>query len=129
MSNSNFSKWNDNGIMYDQYNTTVTEGITLAKAMVGIASPYTIDRRPDGEVVIFSTHFLEAFATALSKNCIANMTEKEKDLYFEYTRYVKYKSESDVLQQTDKDAVYAALDAWAMVELAGETHIGVATCS
>lgn len=118
-----------------QYNTimygdiTETEGIAYAKDLIGSKDPYVIERRYDGnKVVIFSDHFIEAYRTALSKNCIADMTDKEKDLYFEYINYTEHQPYSNIDMNSEMQFVLAALDQWTMDELLGNEHPDYATC-
>lgn len=118
-----------NSIMYDPDKYTTTDGATLAKDIFRTKDPYYIDRRPDGKQPIFSEHFLEAFAKALSFNCIADMTKKEKDLYFEYVNWTADKEYYDISSFKDGDLVFKALDTWATDELFGNEHPTIAVCS
>lgn len=116
-------------IMYDPSKTTIEDGISLAKDLIGIKKPYFIDRRYDGLMQpVFSEHFLNAFAKALSFNCIADMTEKEKDLYFQYIEYTGDREYYDITSFDNAELVLKALDTWAMDELLGNPHPEIAVC-
>jgi hypothetical protein len=120
-----FNSFNDT-IMYGDI--TLTDGISFVKDLIGSKPPYGIDRRVDGEIVIFSSHFLEAYEKALSLNCIADMTDEEKDLYFGYINYTKYKTESNISLPKDMLQVYKALDKWTIDELMEVEHPEYAVC-
>lgn len=102
-------------IMYGDI--TLTEGIDYAKKLIGKKPPYVMDKRVDGSVPIFSEHFLEAYRKALSFNCIADMTDAEKDLYFGYINYTKYPTESNIALKKNELLAYKALDKWTLDEL------------
>lgn len=106
----------------------LTNAIGAAIKIGRIKPPYKIDRRIDGTVVIFSEHFIDAYRIALSRNCIANMNEKEKDLYFGFIKYQQEQDSFNILESKDLEDVYSALVNWTTDELMGNPHPEYEVC-
>lgn len=120
--------------MYNElfYNDDITlsKAIEVSKKTIGISEPYIIDVRFGGEeVVIFSDHFILTYREALSQNCTANMTTREKQLYIDFLKYKSHRNHGNMLEPEATDKVLEALDQWTLDELMGNPHPDYKKCS
>ena len=75
---------------YTENRYTPNIGIEFTKQITKTNNKaYTLKDGVDGPetLVIFSTHFIDVFRDADSNECMARMSKKEKELYWDYIHY------------------------------------------
>jgi tRNA U34 2-thiouridine synthase MnmA/TrmU len=68
-----------------------TRGIQIAKELLGENLPYVVERRLNGDVVVFNEHFVDTAIEAMSTDCIAKMNACEQNVMFDYMEYLNSK--------------------------------------
>jgi len=109
---------------------SINFGIAIAKELLGESLPYTIEKRLDGDVVIFNDHFINTFLEALTTGCIAKMNEKEKNILFKYIKYQNnlLNGVTDIDVDTETKLVIKFIDKWLYDELNCTKHIKTNEC-
>jgi len=109
---------------------SVNKGIETAKELLGENTPYSIEKRLDGEVVVFNNHMTSTFIEALTTDCISKMNVSEKNLLFDYMDYSNALSGNyDYAAPNGTSlAVVEALDKWLTDEVQCNPHPTVNEC-
>jgi len=109
---------------------SINFGIAVAKELLGENLPYTIEKRLDGDIVIFNKHFINTFLEALTTGCIAKMNEKEKDILFKYIKHQDslLNGVVDTELDTETRLVIKFIDKWLYDELKCTRHIKANEC-
>jgi len=109
---------------------SINFGIAVAKELLGENLPYTIEKRLDGDVVIFNKHFINTFLEALTTGCIAKMNETEKDILFKYIDYQNKLLNDTTPSDMDNETklVIEYLDKWLYDEISCTPHIKLNEC-
>ncbi len=119
----------NNRIIIDDDKISITDGVSFAKSFIGSKEPYVIHQQVSGVIVAFSDHFIEMLSLALSENCMASMTRKEKKLYTGYIQWVVHREQIDISVKDESELVYHAIDKWLEDELRGNEHPVPNVCS
>jgi hypothetical protein len=99
-----------NSIQFYTDNTVLTTAISNSKEVFGENTPYILENRLEGPIVIFNDHFIRTLREALSTGCMAKMSAKEVSLFREFVRYQNGSSYRDITQ--DSDRILSALNQW-----------------
>ena len=107
-----------------------TRGIQIAKELLGENLPYVVERRLNGDVVVFNEHFVDTAIEAMSTDCIAKMNACEQNVMFDYMEYLNSKLNGYQYEHPygTKQDVVEAFDRWIMDELQCKEHPVVNAC-
>ena len=85
-----------------------------SKEIFGENTPYTIENRFDGKIVVFDDHFIRCVRETLTTGCMAKMNAAEELLMADFVNYQNGDRYRDITRSTSD--VMVALDEW-MVNL------------
>lgn len=81
-----------------------------AKEIFGENSPYIIENRIDGKVVIFNDHFIRCVRESLTTGCMAKMNSAEEILMDDFINYQNGNRYRDITRSNSD--IMVALDKW-----------------